>query len=49
LRQINQSTLVAEGDTMAIGTVRQHMDNNEGKLPPGMTHSFFKRLNIKRS
>jgi hypothetical protein len=34
---------------LPIGTVRQHMDNNEGKLPPGMTHSFWKRLNIKRS
>lgn len=34
---------------LPIGTVRQHMDNNEGKLPPGMSHSFFKRLNIKRS
>lgn len=34
---------------LPIGTVRQHMDNNAGALPPGMTHSFFKRLNIKRS
>lgn len=34
---------------LPIGTVRQHMDNNNGILPPGMTHSFFKRLNIKRS
>ena len=34
---------------LPIGTVRQHIDNNEGKLPPGMTHSFFKRLNIKRN
>ncbi len=34
---------------LPIGTVRQHMDNNNGSLPPGMTHSFFKRLNIKRS
>ena len=34
---------------LPIGTVRQHMDNNNGQLPPGMTNSFFKRLNIKRS
>jgi acyl-CoA reductase-like NAD-dependent aldehyde dehydrogenase len=34
---------------LPIGTVRQHMDNNNGQLPPGMTHSFWKRLNIKRS
>ena len=34
---------------LPIGTVRQHMDNNDGKLPPGMTNSFFKRLNINRS
>jgi hypothetical protein len=34
---------------LPIGKVREHMDSNEGKLPPGMTHSFFKRLNIKRS
>ncbi len=34
---------------LPIGTVRQHMDNNNGALPPGMTNSFFRRLNIKRS
>jgi acyl-CoA reductase-like NAD-dependent aldehyde dehydrogenase len=34
---------------LPISTVRQHMDDHEGKLPPGMTHSFFRRLNIKRS
>src|ERR1700677_1154025 len=34
---------------LPISKVREHMDSNEGKLPPGMTHSFFKRLNIKRS
>jgi hypothetical protein len=34
---------------LPIGTVRQHMDDHEGKLPPGMSHSFFRRLNLKRS
>lgn len=34
---------------LPIGVVRQHMDDNDGKLPPGMTHSFFRKLNIRRS
>ena len=34
---------------LPIGTVRQHMDNNDGKLPPGMTNSFYKRLNLRRT
>ena len=34
---------------LPIGTVRQHMDNNNGALPPGMTNSFFKRLNLRRT
>jgi len=34
---------------LPISTVRQYMDNNAGALPPGMSHSFFRRLNIKRS
>ncbi len=32
-----------------IGTVRQYMDGHEGNLPPGMSNSFFKRLNLRRS
>jgi hypothetical protein len=34
---------------LPIAVVRSHMEQNNGALPPGMTHSFFKRLNIKRS
>lgn len=34
---------------LPVGLVRQYMEANEGKLPPGMSNSFFKRLNIKRS
>lgn len=34
---------------LPIGIVRQHMESNNGALPPGMSHSFFKRLNIKRA
>lgn len=32
-----------------IAVVREHMENNNGMPPPGMSISFFKRLNIKRS
>lgn len=32
-----------------IDTVRQYMIDNEGKLPPGLSNSFYKNLNIKRS
>ena len=34
---------------LPIGKVLEHMDENNGALPPGMSNSFFKRLNIKRS
>jgi hypothetical protein len=34
---------------LPIAVVRQHMEQNNGALPPGMTHSFFRKLNIKRS
>jgi hypothetical protein len=33
----------------AIDAVRRYMDENEGKPPPGLSISFFKRLNLKRS
>jgi hypothetical protein len=32
-----------------IATVREHMDLHNSIPPPGMTISFFRRLNIKRS
>jgi acyl-CoA reductase-like NAD-dependent aldehyde dehydrogenase len=32
-----------------LDTVKQHMENNEGKPPPGMSISYFTRLNIRRS
>lgn len=32
-----------------VDTVRTYMESNDGKPPPGMSISFFKRLNIKRS
>ena len=32
-----------------IDTVRDHMENNNGHPPPGMTVSYYSRLNIKRS
>jgi len=34
--------------SVPIATIRQHMDDNEGKPPPGITVSFFKRVNIKK-
>lgn len=34
---------------LPVDVVRQHMETNEGKPPPGMSISFFRRLNIKRS
>jgi hypothetical protein len=34
---------------LPISKVREHMDQNNGTLPPGMSHSFYKRLNLKRS
>ncbi len=33
----------------AVGAVRTYMDANEGKVPPGLSISFFRRLNINRS
>ena len=32
-----------------IDTVREHMEANNGHPPPGMTVSYYTRLNIKRS
>ena len=32
-----------------ISVVREHMENNNGMVPPGMSVSHFSRLNIKRS
>ena len=32
-----------------IAVVREHMDNNNGMVVPGMSVSHFSRLNIKRS
>lgn len=34
---------------LPVDAVRTYMEANEGKPPPGMSISFFKRLNIKRS
>lgn len=34
---------------LPVDAVRIYMESNEGKPPPGMSISFFKRLNIKRS
>lgn len=34
---------------LPVEVVRQHMESNDGKPPPGMIVSFFRRLNIKRS
>ena len=35
--------------SMPVAAVRQHMEANEGKPPPGISISFFKNLNIRRS
>jgi uncharacterized protein YdaT len=32
-----------------VAVVREHMEQNSGKPPPGMSISYFRRLNIKRS
>jgi len=32
-----------------ISVVREHMENNNGMVPPGMSVSHYSRLNIKRS
>lgn len=32
-----------------VDTVRTYMEANDGKPPPGMSISFYKRLNVKRS
>lgn len=32
-----------------IGAVRIYMDAHDGNLPPGMSNSFYKRLNLRRS
>lgn len=35
--------------SLPVDAVRTYMESNDGKPPPGMSISFFKRLNIKRS
>ncbi len=35
--------------SVPVGKVREHMDQNNGQPLPGMSISYFKRLNIKRS
>jgi hypothetical protein len=35
--------------SVKIDTVRTHMENHNGHPPPGMTVSYYTRLNIKRS
>jgi hypothetical protein len=30
-------------------TVRRYMDEHEGQVPPGLKHSFFTRVNVRRS
>lgn len=34
---------------LPIAIVRAHMDENKGQPPPGISISYFKRLNLKRS
>lgn len=34
---------------LPVDAVRTYMESNEGKPPPGMSISFYKRLNLKRS
>lgn len=34
---------------LPVDVVRKHMEENDGKPPPGMSISFYKRLNVKRS
>ena len=35
--------------SVPVGKVREHMDAHEGNPPPGMSVSFYKRLNVNRS
>jgi hypothetical protein len=35
--------------SVPVGVVRSHMEANEGRPPPGISISYFKRLNINRS
>jgi hypothetical protein len=35
--------------SVPVGVVRAHMEQNEGRPPPGISISYFSRLNIKRS
>jgi hypothetical protein len=35
--------------SVPVGVVRTHMEANEGRPPPGISISYFKRLNINRS
>lgn len=34
---------------LPVDIVRQHMEENDGRPPPGISTSYFRRLNIKRS
>ena len=35
--------------SVPVGKVREHMDEHDGRPPPGISISYFSRLNIKRS
>jgi hypothetical protein len=35
--------------SVPVGKVREHMDAHDGTPPPGMSISFYRRLNINRS
>ena len=35
--------------SLPVATVKSHMENNEGNPPPGISVSFYKNLNIRRS
>lgn len=35
--------------SLPVGKVREHMDAHEAQPPPGMSISYFRRLNINRS
>ena len=35
--------------SLPLAVVKEHMEKNEGKPPPGISVSYFTRLNVKRS
>ena len=46
----NWETVGAEVQlNLAKGAVQSYMEHNNGLLPPGISNSYFQRLNIKRS